>query len=394
MPEEKKGSFIGDNNQFDSHFCTSCGRLGIPKANESFGELCPDAFWGDYEAYLTCLYCNETCSVSASHDGIEIFTGLHYDDETLVDVESDNIKELMSFFEEHDIDFSKSSLIARFIYKLINNDWLQHCLNSQVDDQQLAMQFNAGSNFDKVFEILRELSLELADYINVEASKEVEDKSVIIFILINQTSDDAIQEKNDFNQNSEIGMEFLQIESNFNHQNTEKAVKNTLSITEKGDFAEKEFKQWMDANGYYFVYLQQSTDIMAKAFQKLSNDENSDLKHNPLKRPDFLIQLSGYGTIVADVKNQTVFRNSNNDKEESLTLSEVEIKKASNFQAEFALNWWWVFYYEGAWLFTNLQKVNQFTNKENHSFSSKGKVFYSIPVSSFFTHAFGIFDGV
>jgi hypothetical protein len=133
---------------------------------------------------------------------------------------------------------------------------------------------------------------------------------------------------------------------------------------------------------------------MAKAFQKLSNDENSDLKHNPLKRPDFLIQLSGYGTIVADVKNQTVFRNSNNDKEESLTLSEVEIKKASNFQAEFALKWWWVFYYEGAWLFTNLQKVNQFTKKENHSFSSKGKVFYSIPVSSFLTHAFGIFDVV
>lgn len=389
MLEEKKEDFLGELAQYNSHFCTSCGKLDIPTASESYGELCQDSNHGDYEAVLTCLHCKANCRVVASHDGNELLRPLQYDDDTLEDAEEDNIKVLLNFFEEHEIDISESSLIARFIYKLISNDLLQYCTNSQIEDQQLAMQFNAGSNFDKVFEGLRELSLQLIDFINVEASEEGETKSIIIFIPTNQISGDVVEEDRGFSHYSDFGMEFLQIEPSCDHQNSEKTVNNTLSITEKGDFAEKEFKQWMDENGYYFVYLQQSTDTMAKAFQKLSNDENSDIKHNPLKRPDFLVQLSGYGTIVADVKNQTVFPDSRN-KEESLTLSEIEIKKASNFQAEFALKWWWVFYYEGAWLFTNLQKVNHFTKNETHRFNSKGKIFYSIPVSAFLTHPFGI----
>lgn len=162
----------------------------------------------------------------------------------------------------------------------------------------------------------------------------------------------------------------------------------------KGHVAETDFRDWMDSHGYFFIHLQQDAESIAKAFKRISSSEFADLKHNPLKRPDFLIQLSGYGTIVADVKCQEVFPNHKSNGVPSLTISEIEFTKARNFENEFNLSWWWVFKVEKKWLFINTKKVNEYfknpsTYFTNTSIENKPN-FAAIPVSHLTEQAFGI----
>lgn len=163
------------------------------------------------------------------------------------------------------------------------------------------------------------------------------------------------------------------------------------SVFKKGLDAEIKFSNWMNKRNYFFIYLQQDSDSMAKAFKNLDNDEYSDISHNPLKRPDYLIHLTSYGTIVCDVKCQKIFSNYKNANAECLTISEIEFNKACNFTAEFGLNWWWAYECNDEWLFMTTRVAKTYFRSEKHFYESGAHgPFAAIPIDNFIKTPFGL----
>jgi len=61
---------------------------------------------------------------------------------------------------------------------------------------------------------------------------------------------------------------------------------------ERGDIAEKKFKQWLDKHNIPYLYIHQDIETFSSAFKNSSG-----------KRPDFMVLIPNFGFIFVDVKD-------------------------------------------------------------------------------------------
>ncbi len=87
------------------------------------------------------------------------------------------------------------------------------------------------------------------------------------------------------------------------------------SISPQLSIAECRFKDFLDTHHYSYVFIEQSPLTFSGEFRRR------------VKRPDFLVDIEGIGTIVIDVKNKFLSRTFKN-----FTLSEGELRKLVEYQ--------------------------------------------------------------
>lgn len=139
-----------------------------------------------------------------------------------------------------------------------------------------------------------------------------------------------------------------------------------MDILTKGIEGEKALKQWLDANGLAYLYIDQSTDTFASLF------------NNSLKRPDFLILLESIGILAVDAKNYQASGG-------VYTLSlESEFQKALTFERVFRLPLWYA--YKGnegdnSWFWISALKAIEVG--EIRVNSSNGNQFLAIKIEHF-----------
>ncbi len=100
-----------------------------------------------------------------------------------------------------------------------------------------------------------------------------------------------------------------------------------VSIEEKERLAEKEFKDWLDANDTPYWYIQQDRESFSPALKKYMT-----------KRPDFLILVPRMNFILTDVKYKEPARKFND-----FQISIKESNQYRQLQQHFNLQVWYVF---------------------------------------------------
>jgi hypothetical protein len=114
----------------------------------------------------------------------------------------------------------------------------------------------------------------------------------------------------------------------------------------KGIEAEEKFREWLEKHNIPYLYLQQDTQTISRAFQKNFSG----------KRPDFLILIPNLGFIFVDVKYKKLSKDY-----KTYPIDTEETKKYSSLQRKFNLNVWFVLsnedYNYKTWLWIPVSKV-------------------------------------
>ena len=143
-----------------------------------------------------------------------------------------------------------------------------------------------------------------------------------------------------------------------------------------GAEAEKRFKFWLEKHNIPYIYLQQDTQTLSKAFKNYFNG----------KRPDFLILIPNIGFIFVDVKYKKINQNYN-----TYPIDSDETKKYSSIQRKFNLSIWYAISNEdcgyNTWFWIPISKVFESGIQPNTSNKSKMD-FYAVPIEDFFQIAY------
>lgn len=140
--------------------------------------------------------------------------------------------------------------------------------------------------------------------------------------------------------------------------------------SQKGDEAEKKFKEWLDKNKIPYLYIQQDTETFSSAFKDSSG-----------KRPDFMVLIPNFGFIFVDVKNKKI-----NSAYKTYPLDSKETKKYSSIQRKFNIHIWYAISNEDfdfkTWLWIPVSKVLELKISE-HTSSVSEDDFFPIPPEEF-----------
>ncbi|ACZ11989.1 NERD domain-containing protein [Sulfurospirillum deleyianum] len=110
---------------------------------------------------------------------------------------------------------------------------------------------------------------------------------------------------------------------------------------QKGKDGEQAFLEWLDQNGFSYLYINQDTDSFPQLFK------------NHVKRPDFLVLIDSIGLIAVDVKNYKKHQ------EKYCPLPyESELKKTLSFERMFRIPVWYAYKNEeSSWLWISALKA-------------------------------------
>ena len=132
--------------------------------------------------------------------------------------------------------------------------------------------------------------------------------------------------------------------------------------------AEEKFKEWLNKHNIPFIFFDQTV----KSFSDEFNKEN-------LKRPDFMVLIPNFGSILVDVKYKT----KNNFG--TITLNEKEIEKFINFNKNFGVHIWFAVSNEesnfSSWHWISANELDEIELKTNTSTKER---FYPVPVQKFY----------
>jgi predicted HTH transcriptional regulator len=144
-----------------------------------------------------------------------------------------------------------------------------------------------------------------------------------------------------------------------------------LESKQKGEEAEKRFKDWLDKHNIPYFYIKQDINNFSSA---LNNSFSG-------KRPDFMILVPNFGFIFVDVKNRRLHPGYKN-----YPLDSSETKKYSSIQRKFNMNIWYVISNEDydykTWLWIPISKVLESGMPKFISSKSK-EDFYAVPLEEF-----------
>ena len=138
-----------------------------------------------------------------------------------------------------------------------------------------------------------------------------------------------------------------------------------------GNEAELRFREWLDKHKIPYFYIQQDLDTFSSVF----------LEGNFGKRPDFMILLRNFGSILVDVKNKKI-----NPQYKNYCLDEKETKKYSSFQRKFNITIWYAISNEDydfkTWLWIPVSKVLELGIDTKKS-SKSNEDFFPMPPENF-----------
>lgn len=110
---------------------------------------------------------------------------------------------------------------------------------------------------------------------------------------------------------------------------------------QKGKDGEEAFLEWLDHNGFSYLYINQDSHSFPQLFK------------NHVKRPDFLVLIDSIGLIAVDVKNYKKHQ------EKYCPLPyESELKKTLSFERIFRIPVWYAYLdEESSWLWISALKA-------------------------------------
>ncbi len=139
-----------------------------------------------------------------------------------------------------------------------------------------------------------------------------------------------------------------------------------MNISDIGDRAELNFKNWLEKHKIPYLYINQEKETFSSVFE------------DKLKRPDFIILLENFGFILVDVKYKKINTDYGN-----FCIDFNETKKYSSLQRRFNLQIWYAISNEESdfktWFWIPVSKVLELDKKTKTSSLSKEEFF---PISA------------
>ncbi|MAG48052.1 hypothetical protein CL617_05590 [archaeon] len=140
----------------------------------------------------------------------------------------------------------------------------------------------------------------------------------------------------------------------------------------KGNQAEKKFKEWLDLHNIPYLYIQQDTKTFSPSLNKYFGS----------KRPDFMILIPNLGFIFIDIKYRKI-----NETYKSFPLDSIETRKYSVLQRKFNLQIWYVLsnntYGYKTWFWINVSKVLEEGRNPKFTSGKSSMDFFAIPITDF-----------
>lgn len=141
---------------------------------------------------------------------------------------------------------------------------------------------------------------------------------------------------------------------------------------EKGNDAERKFKEWLDKHHIPYWYIQQDIDTFSPSLKKYFGS----------KRPDFMILLPHLGFIFVDVEFKKMMQGY-----DEFPLDSEETTRYSNLQRNFNLQVFYVLsnndYAYKTWFWIPVSKVLEIGKLKKFTSRISKMDFFAIPVSEF-----------